>query len=171
MHTYRDAFSSHCLNSSPDNNELPARAFERLLVLGIWCWCCELAVRVVETGCRCWCWVPGAAAGGVGGGASWVWTRWRGCWCWCWCWCWVPAGAGCRVPVLVLVLAKRTGAGVSWSCALWRCRKLAVQAACILVPASRTSTGCGILPSYLGQCWCNFLMYVTCDRRPDRRGL
>ena len=37
-----------------------------------------------------------------------------------------------------------------------RCRKLAAQAACILVPASRMSTGRGILPSYLGLCWCNF---------------
>ena len=44
-------------------------------------------------------------------------------------------------------LAKRTGAGVSCLCALWRCRKLAVQAAYILVPASRMSTGRGILPS------------------------
>ena len=34
---------------------------------------------------------------------------------------------------------------------------LAVQAAYILVPASRMSTGDGILPSYLGLCWCNFL--------------
>ena len=23
-----------------------------------WCWCCELAVHVVETGCWCWCWAP-----------------------------------------------------------------------------------------------------------------
>ena len=52
-------------------------------------------------------------------------------WCWRRCRC-------CR-------LAQRTGAGVSWLCALWRCRKLAVQAACILVPASRMSTGRGIL--------------------------
>ena len=33
-----------------------------------WCWCCELAVRAVETGCwrRCWCWEPGAGAGCAG---------------------------------------------------------------------------------------------------------
>ena len=42
---------------------------------------------------------------------------------------------------------------VSADCA--RCRKLAAQAAYILVPASRMSTGRGILPSYLGLCWCN----------------
>ena len=46
---------------------------------------------------------------------------------------------------------------VSADRALWRCRKPAVQAAHILVPASRMSTGRGILPSYLGLlCWCNF---------------
>ena len=54
-------------------------------------------------------------------------------------------------------LAKRTGTGVSWLRALWS-RKLAVQAAYILVPASRASTGRGILPSYLGLCWCNFAL-------------
>ena len=37
-----------------------------------------------------------------------------------------------------------------------RCRKLAAQAAYILVPTSRMSTGPGILFSYLGLCWCNF---------------
>ena len=40
---------------------------------------------------------------------------------------------------------------------VWRCRKLAAQAAYILVPASRMSTGRGILPSYLGLCWCYFV--------------
>ena len=61
------------------------------------------------------------------------------------------------MSVLVLVL----GAGaVSWQLAerafkTGRCHKLAVQAACILAPASRMSTGRGILPSYLGLCWCN----------------
>ena len=43
---------------------------------------------------------------------------------------------------------------VSAGCALQNRRKLAVQAAYILVPASRVSTGRGILPSYLGLCWC-----------------
>ena len=83
---------------------------------------------------------------GVGAGAvSWLSACLRraaalvGCWRHCRC---------CQ-------LAKRTGAGVSWLCALWRCRKLAVQAAYILVPASHMSTGRGILPSYLGLCWCN----------------
>ena len=41
-----------------------------------------------------------------------------------------------------------------------RCHKLAVQAACILAPASRMSTGRGILPSYLGLCWCICLFFV-----------
>ena len=41
-----------------------ARDGDRLLVpvavvlAGCRCWCCELAVHVVETGCWCWCWVP-----------------------------------------------------------------------------------------------------------------
>ena len=38
--------------------------------------------------------------------------------------------------------------------------KLAGQAAYILVPASRMSTGRGILPSYLGLRWCNFLFHA-----------
>ena len=43
---------------------------------------------------------------------------------------------------------------VSADCA--RCGgKLAVQAAYILVPASRMSTGRGILPRCLGLCWCH----------------
>ena len=63
-----------------------------------------------------------------------------GCWCCCRC---------CE-------LAKRAGAGGSWLCALWRCRKLAAQAAYILVQASRMSTDRGIPPSYLGLCWCNY---------------
>ena len=78
----------------------------------------------------------GAGVAVLGAGAvSWLSARLRraaaldGRWCRCRC---------CQ-------LAKRTGAGVSWLCALWRCRKLAVQAAYILVPASRMSTGRGIL--------------------------
>ena len=43
---------------------------------------------------------------------------------------------------------------VSADCA--RCRKLAAQAAYILVPTSRMSTGPGILFSYLDLCWCIF---------------
>ena len=71
-----------------------------------WRWCCELVVRVVETGCwcRCWCWVPGAGAGAV----SWLCAWWRqvacrvpgaGCRCWCWC-CELAAHA----PALALFL-------------------------------------------------------------------
>ena len=48
---------------------------------------------------------------------------------------------------------------VLWSWVLVLCRKLAVQAAYILVPASRMSTSRGILPSYLGLCWCNLLKH------------
>ena len=48
-------------------------------------------------------------------------------------------------------LAKRTcarcGGAVSWLC---------VQAVYILVPASRMSTGRGMLHSYLGLCWFSF---------------
>ena len=61
------------------------------------CWCCELAVHVVETGCwhRCWCWAQGAGAGGAGCRAravSWLRAWWRH-----------GAGVG-WVPLLVLVL-------------------------------------------------------------------
>ena len=51
----------------------------------------------------------------------------------CWCWCCGPGRWCCEL------------ADVSWLCALWRCRTLAVQAAYILVPASRIvkkSWGC-----------------------------
>ena len=110
--------------------------------------------------------------GAGAGAASWLCTWWRqGARCpWGWrvvAGCWVPGGTNRnqlaarafeRVSVLVLVLwswalcqlARRTGAGVSCLCAAsWLC---------ILVPASRMSTGRGILPSYLGLCWCNFLL-------------
>ena len=80
-----------------------------MLVLGAGrrCGCCELAVRVVETG-------AGAGAAGAGAGpVSWLRVRWRqiagagaGCRCWCcelavhvvvdWCWC--------RAPVLVVLV-------------------------------------------------------------------
>ena len=105
-----------------------------MLVLGAWrrrwCWCCELAarvvvpvrlvVRVVETGC--W---RGAGAGcrmpvlvllaGCARDGDRLLVLGAGCQCWCWCcelavhvvergcWCWVAragAGAGCRVLVL-----------------------------------------------------------------------
>ena len=44
-------------------------------------WCCELAVRVVETGCRRWCCERGGdrlLTPVLGAG--------RRCWCLCWCW-------------------------------------------------------------------------------------
>ena len=63
----------------------------------------------------------------------------KGCRCWCWC---------CGPECWCCELAER-----AWKTG--RCRKLAAQAADILVPASRMSTGRGILPSYLGLCWCN----------------
>ena len=56
----------------------------------------------------------------------------------------LPVLSAGEAPVLVSADCARCGG------------KLAVQAACILVPASRMSTGRGILPSYLGPCWCNF---------------
>ena len=84
---------------------------------------------------------------------SWLRALSKGCRCWCWC-----CGPGCWCCELA-ERAFKTGGGagralVSADCA--RCRKLAAQAAYILVPASRMSTGRGILPSYLGLCWCNF---------------
>ena len=83
---------------------------------------------------------------------SWLRALSKGCRCWCWC-----CGPGCWCCELA-ERAFKTGGGagralVSADCA--RCRKLAAQAAYILVPASRMSTGRGILPSYLGLCWCN----------------
>ena len=95
-------------------------------------------LRALSKGCRCWCWCcgPGWLSAPLRRAAVLV-GRWRRCRC-------------CQ-------LAKRTSAGVSWLCALWRCRKLAAQAAYILVLASRMSTGRGLLPSYLGLCWCNLV--------------
>ena len=68
----------------------------------------------------------------------------------------VVLGAGCELAER----AFKTGGGagrvlVSANTSSARCRKLAAQAAYILVAASRMSTGRGILPSYLGLCWCN----------------
>ena len=91
-------------------------------------------LRALSKGCRCWCCELAERAFKTGGGP------------------WSGAGAAG---------GERTGAGVSWLCALWRCRKLTVQAACILVPASRMSTGRGILPSYLCLCWCNLNLCVA----------
>ena len=104
-----------------------------------WCWCCELAVHVVETGCWCWwgCWVPGAGA------VSWLSTSLRqvagagaGCRVWCagagagggrrelavhvvdtGCWCWVP-GAGAGVGAVSWLRAWWCRCG--WLCAWWR---------------------------------------------------
>ena len=113
-----------------------------------WCWCCELAVHVVETGCwcQCWCWVPR-----------------RRCWCCelavravetgCWSWCRAPAawlrtwwrqvaGAGRRVPVLVLAWRRQVvGAGAGCWCWCWvpacRCWCLCCELAVHVV-----ETGC-----------------------------
>ena len=87
---------------------------------------------------------------------SWLRALSKGCRCWCWC-----CGPGCWCCELA-ERAFKTGGGagrvlVSADCA--RCRKLAAQAACILVPASRMSTGRGILPNYQGLCWCNCTMH------------
>ena len=87
---------------------------------------------------------------------SWLRALSKGCRCWCWC-----CGPG-RWCCELAERAFKTGGGagrvlVSADCA--RCRKLAAQAACILVPASRMSTGRGILPSYLGLCWCNSMFF------------
>ena len=75
---------------------------------------------------------------------SWLRALSKGCRCWCWC-----CGPGCWCCVLA-ERAFKTGGGagrvlVSADCA--RCRKLAAQASYMLVPASRMSTGRGILPS------------------------
>ena len=96
-------------------------------------------------------WLHALSKGSVvlgAGAVSWLSARLR----------WAAALVGCWRRWRCCQLAKRTSAGVSWLCALWRCRKLAAQAAYILVPASRMSTGRGILPSYLGLCWCNFVV-------------
>ena len=62
-------------------------------------------------------------------------------------------------PVLVSAGCARCGGAVSW---------LRVQAVYILVPASRMSTGRGMLPSYLGLCWFN-LMCVWVNLLPFAR--
>ena len=122
-----------------------------LTMLCMWWRQVAVPVLVLSAGCRCWSglctwWRQVAGAGAV-----------RLCGvavpvlhvveCWCWCCEAVPPGAGAArggdrlVPVLVLGVA---GGAVSWLCRLPH-----------LVPGSRMSTGCGILPSYLGLCWCN----------------
>ena len=143
---------------------------------GCRCWCCELAVHVVETGCWCRCrrWA---------GAVSWLCTWWRhagagaGCRCWCW------AGAGCRVQVLVVAGAVRVlvlGAG----CRCWRCWCWVPGAGAGRVPvpvmvlwAGRVvETGCWC------RCWCwvpvlvlsravlfaRILLYVHCSMRNAR---
>ena len=87
---------------------------DRLLVAGCrcWCWCCELAVHVVETGCWCWCRVPGA---GWAGAVNWRCMWWR-----------QIAGAGCRVPVPVLVVVAVHAVETGCWCWCWCC-ELAVH--------------------------------------------
>ena len=53
-------------------------------------------------------------------------------------------------PVLVSAGCARCGGAVSWLC---------VQAVYILGLASRMSTHCDMLPSYVGLCWFNFSMF------------
>ena len=100
------------------------------------CWCCELAVHVVETGCRCWCWVlalrvvetgcrcrvPVLGAGCVPGGEEFVrqivtamgFVLFPTTMSWL---CALSRQGRCRVLVLAVVLV--LGA-VSWLCAWWR---------------------------------------------------
>ena len=113
-------------------------------------------LRALSKGCRCWCWCCGP-----------------GCWC-----CQLAerafkAGGGARpagvvswqsAPVLVSADCARCGGAV-------RYRTLAMQAAYILVPASRMSTGRGILPSYLGLCWCSFLRSFSVFSLKEDEGL
>ena len=78
-------------------------------------------------------------------GISWLRALLKGCRCWCWCCgpgCWCGVVSWQSAPVPVSAACARCGGAVSWLC--------------ILVPASLMSTGRGILPSYLGLCWCNF---------------
>ena len=90
--------------------------------------CCELVVRVVETGCQCW--GPGAGAGCACGGdwvpvlgaVSWLCAWWKqGSGAGCWCWPRVAeTGCGCCVPVLgggdrVLGKVANCGAVDFWS--------------------------------------------------------
>ena len=103
----------------------------------------QIRMTALSKGCRCWCWCCGP-----------------GCWC-----CelaeraFKTGGAGrVLVPLPVLSAGK---VHRCW-CAPWRCRKVAAQAASILVPASRMSTGRGTLPSYLGLCWCNLYIQSLC---------
>ena len=84
-------------------------------------------LRALSKGCRCWCCELAERAFKTGGGAGRV-----------------------LAPLPVLSAGK---AHRCW-CQLV-VRAVDVQAAYILVPASRMSTGRGILPSYLGLCWCN----------------
>ena len=127
-----------------------------------WCWCCELALHVVETGCWCWCWcwVPGA---GVGAGAvSWLCTWWR-----------QVAGADrllvllavrqCRRWVLAVRVVETAGAGagaVSWSACGggwapgWALAVRVVETGCRVLGA-RWVPGAGAGAGYTSAgCWC-----------------
>ena len=97
-------------------------------------------LRALSKGCQCWCWCCDP-------GCWWLSARLRrtavlvGCWR-------RPRVSWQSAPVLVSAGCARCGGAVSWLC---------VQAVYILVPASRMSTGRGMLPSYLGLCWFNFV--------------
>ena len=96
---------------------------------------------------------------------SWLCALSRGCWCWCWC-----CGPGCwRWCCELAEHAFETGGGAgralvplpALSAGYAHCRgrvPVLVSAGCACCPASRMSTRRGILPSYLGLCWFNFLL-------------
>ena len=151
---------------------------------GARCWCCELAVHVVETGC--WCWVPGAGAGA--GAVSWLCTWWRqvlvlvlgaGCRCWRWrrCRCCVP-GACCELAAHVVEMWCRCWVGAGRRCWCGCCelavctqhhtvssleRSLSISAVGYLpssgsVLADSCVKGCTVLFAHI-------LLYVQCSMR------
>ena len=122
-----------------------------------WCWCCVLAVRVVETGCRCW--VPGAGAGV--GAVSWLCGEGAGACAGCWLCAW-RQGAGRRC--FVLAVGRSAGAGelpvhvVETGCRCWAPAVRVVETA----GAGAAGAGCCELAAeVLGArcargagCWC-----------------
>ena len=102
-------------------------------------------LRALSKGCQCWCWCCGP-------GCWWLSARIRraavlvGCWC-------RPRVSWQSATVLVSAGCAHCRGAVSWLC---------VQAVYILVPASRMSTGRGMLPSYLGLCWFNLFFVHEC---------
>ena len=129
-----------------------------MLGAGRRCWCCELAVHLVETGCQCWCWVlavrvveTGCRAPVPGAGAVLLFQTTMS-WLRAGCRCWVPvqgAGAGCVAAADCSKLAVRV---VETGCRCW-------------VPVPGAGAGCGRVVETRRRCWALAVHVVESRRR------